>query len=439
MSDRMTIAWFTPFHARSAIAEFSQHVTARLAELADVEIWTSDDTRPLPTDLQLVDYRPDSSELEALQDRDAIVYNLGNFLDYHASMQSVSCRYPGVVILHDRVLHHLWSELWLREDPADEPTYVERMRHHYGEDGARVAIQSLRGERPPVWEVDEEVLRYPLYEESIVNALGVVTHSAEHARDVASRWIGPVAELYLPCYANVLARAAAVEPQIGSDRLTLLTVGHLNPNKHVHKIIGLLAENQDLSRKFEYRVAGDVGDFTSYGDSLRRQAAAAPDLRVELLGWLPEEELDREMERADVFVNLRHPNMEGGSASLMRQLAYGRPVLCFDSGFFSELPANAVARVPVGDFGGAAEVLRELGDSPARRAEIGRNARRAAAYYDEQRYVTGLIELLEHSRRAAPALRMLDRVGKELCDMHVDPQLPVFDDIARDFARVLSL
>ena len=56
----MKIAWFTPFSTRSAIGEFSRHITDILAEHAEVEIWTPD-TPPLhPTDLRVIGFSPES-------------------------------------------------------------------------------------------------------------------------------------------------------------------------------------------------------------------------------------------------------------------------------------------------------------------------------------------------------------------------------------------
>jgi glycosyltransferase involved in cell wall biosynthesis len=145
------------------------------------------------------------------------------------------------------------------------------------------------------------------------------------------------------------------------------------------------------------------------------------------------------MSQADLFVNLRHPVMEGSSASLMQQLAYARPVLCFDSGFFGELPADAVARVPAGDFSAAAESLRGLVADPESRQGIGRRARALAASYNEHSYAEGLYAFIEESRHATPGLRVLDLVSRELGQMNVTTKLPIFDEIANDFGRILSL
>jgi glycosyltransferase involved in cell wall biosynthesis len=434
------IAWFTPLSRRSAIGEFSVHVTNELARLAEVELWTSDDPPLLDTELPVVRYHLGSSELGGLSQRDAVVYNMGDYLPFHHDIHMVSCEHPGVVILHDRVLHHLFAGKWLMGPDSSRQLYVERMRAYYGERGAEAARLSLEGERRPVWESDDEVLQYPLYEEGILNAFGVITHSESQAGDVRARWIGPVKALHLPCYSDILRQVDGAPALPAQGPLRLLTVGHLNPNKQVHRVVEMLAADPDLAARVIYTIVGPDDGFKAYVNDLRRFIARHADrLQVEILGWQPQDELDRLMGQADIFVNLRHPVMEGSSASLMRQLAYGRPVLCFESGFFAELPAGALARAPAGDFLAAAEALRGLLTDGEHRREIGEQARALAASYNERSYAEGLLALIEQSRRAAPALGLLDSVARELGNMHVDSRLPTFDEIANDFARILTI
>jgi glycosyltransferase involved in cell wall biosynthesis len=436
----MRIAWFTPLSTRSAIGEFSCHVTNVLSELAEVEIWTSDDPPYIPTDLPVITYSRDSEDLKLLPIRDAIVYNMGDYLPFHGHMHAVAQRDPGVVILHDRVLHHLYAGLWLHEPEPAREIYVERMRAYYGEEGAEIARASLEGERRPVWESDEEVLRYPLYEEGIRRAHGVITHSESQASDVRARWLGPVRSLHLPCYGEVLRMVDGTPAREPDGPVRLLTVGHLNPNKQVHRVVEMLIADPELAARVHYTVVGPDDGFKSYVSDLRDLIARHADsVNVELLGWRSDAELDRLMAAADVFVNLRHPVMEGSSASLMRQLAYGRPILCFGSGFFAELPEGTVARVATGDFRAAGETLRGLVGSLDQRRTLGERSRALAASYDERAYVDGLMELIEESRRAAPALGFLDLTARELGDMNVDGRLPVFEEIAKDFARVLDV
>lgn len=436
----MRIAWFTPLARRSAIGEFSVHVAAELAKFAEVELWTSDASPLLDTELPVVRYRPGSSELGGLSQHDTIVYNMGDYLPFHGDIHAVSREHPGVVILHDRVLHHLFAGKWLIGQDSSRELYVERMCAYYGEPGAEAARLSLEGERRPVWESDEEVLAYPLYEEGILDALGVVTHSESQAADVKARWVGPVRALHLPCYSDTLRQVDGGPPPQSDGPLRLLTVGHLNPNKQVHRVVEMLAADPELASQVTYTIVGPDDGFKAYVNDLRRFVARHADrLNVEILGWQPPDQLDRLMCQTDIFVNLRHPVMEGSSASLMRQLAYGRPALCFESGFFGELPAEAVVRVPAGDFVAAGAALRELVGDQARRRRVGEQARALTTSYNERVYVEGLLELIEQSRRAAPALGFLDAVARELGNMHVDGRLPIFDEIANDFARILPI
>jgi glycosyltransferase involved in cell wall biosynthesis len=438
--DTVKIAWFTPLSCRSAIGEFSVHVTAELAKLAEVELWTADEPPFLDTELPVVPYSQDSRKLDSLAGRDAIVYNMGDYLPFHRDIFAVSRNHPGVVILHDRVLHHLFAGMWLMGTDSTRQLYIERMRAYYGEPGAEVARASLEGECQPVWESDEEVLGYPLYEESILTARGVVTHSESQARDVHARWLGPVRALHLPCYRDVLRRADGAPARASDGPLRLLTVGHLNPNKQVHRVVEMLAADPELAARVHYTVVGPNDDFKAYVNDLRRFIDRHADrMSVEILGWQPDDELDRLMSQADVFVNLRHPVMEGSSASLMKQLAYARPVLCFESGFFGELPEGALMRVAPGDFLAAAQALRELVEDPERCKQMGHQARALAAAYDERTYVDGLLALIEASRRAAPTMDFLDSVARELGHMGVDSLLPTFDEIANDFARILPI
>src|SRR5204863_7197787 len=131
-------------------------------------------------------------------------------------------------------LHHLFAGLWLMGVNSRRQLYVERMRTYYGENGAEAARASLEGTRQPVWESDEEVLEYTLYEEAILNAHAVVTHSESQAEAIGAQWLGPVRSLHLPCYRSVLEAASAHPPARDGGYLRLLTVGHVNPNKQVH-------------------------------------------------------------------------------------------------------------------------------------------------------------------------------------------------------------
>jgi glycosyltransferase involved in cell wall biosynthesis len=330
---------------------------------------------------------------------------------------------------------------WLCDGGFTDSMYVSRMAAYYGETGARVARESLSGARLRVWESDE-VVQYPLVEHALQRALGAVTHSQVHAQYIREHWFGPVRALQAPTYRDALATGtlAGLAPPPRSDGcIQLTTIGHVTANKQCHRVIELLAEDPELAARTRYTIVGPLDDGNSYAAELAALARSLPQVSVEILGWRDDGELNRLMAATDVFINLRHPTIESGSASLMLELAFGRPVLCFDDGAFGELPPDAVARVPAADFDAAkSELQRLVGDAGYRR-RVGENARRIAGERSEAAYAQNFIEFVAEVQRSAPALTLLDRVASELGAMRVDPLLPVFDTIADDFGRVLSL
>ena len=55
--------------------------------------------------------------------------------------------------------------------------------------------------------------------------------------------------------------------------------------------------------------------------------------------------MDWYLSKADACVNLRFPNSEVCSKSLLEQMAYAKPVLAFNTGIFSEVPDDAIVKV----------------------------------------------------------------------------------------------
>jgi hypothetical protein len=65
-----------------------------------------------------------------LKTYDVIVYNMGNNAEFHAGIYEVMQRYPGIIILHDYVLHHFFAGYWL--DKKEKPElYFKIIREQY--------------------------------------------------------------------------------------------------------------------------------------------------------------------------------------------------------------------------------------------------------------------------------------------------------------------
>jgi glycosyltransferase involved in cell wall biosynthesis/GNAT superfamily N-acetyltransferase len=424
------VAWFTPLSTRSAIAEFSVHVTAALAEHCDVDLWVSDHDVHRPTELRSFLFADDPGVLHRLPHYDVAVYNLGNNNAFHGAIYEVSRTRPGVVVLHDRSYQHLFAEHWVAA--GDPGQYRERMGALYGKEGARRAQESFDGAKP-VWESDEEALRYPLVEEALAGARGAAVHSADHAHEIRKRWLGPVGELFLPAYPN----NGAVPRERDDGRVLLLTLGHVNRNKQVHRVLEILADDPELADRVEYLVVGPGLD-ESYGREVTAYAREHELGQVSFLDYQPDDVVNRLLAEADICVNLRYPPLEGSSASLIRQLEVGKAVLGFDVGAFAGIPENAIVKVPPGDDEALERALRQLIDDEALRAAVGDAAAGYAAALTPKRYAEELLDLADHTESWEPVLQTVDQVADELTLLGADTGLPAVARIGHEIGVLVS-
>ena len=428
----MRIAWFTPFSVRSAIAEFSRHIVDALAEYADVTLWTvSGDEAMRPTRLRREDAARAVDRIDLLDDYDVVVYNFGNHHRYHGPIVDVARNRSGIVLLHDRTYRNLFEDYW--RDRGSAATYVAKMEKHYGAPGRDAAVAT------GLQTAAAKAASFPLVEEALGNAEGVVVHSHSHAESIRLAWAGPLATLFLPSYPTDWQ----VEPRSSSrrddDRALLLTVGHVNPNKQIHVVVDALTADPELARKVRYVIVGSHDENSPYFRDLQaRVRDAGAEVRIDFRGYEPDDVLAALAREADVFVNLRYPNSEGSSASLMRQLPYGIPVLSYTSGVFSEVPEGILTRVDRLDGESVGRELRRLVNYPNRRALIGDRGREWARSLRPDLYARRFLEFVSSDvRPARPLLALADRVALELGSFGVDTRLRVIDHVAAELATLL--
>jgi glycosyltransferase involved in cell wall biosynthesis/RimJ/RimL family protein N-acetyltransferase len=433
----MKVAWFTPLSRRSAIAEYSMWVASALAERCEVELWTHGTADARSTEISVIDFGTDPSRIEDLSRRDVAVYNFGNHERFHAAIYEVARRHPGVVILHDRVLHHFFFGYWFSRGLRS--TYVDQMEALYGREGRRVVEESFAGIRRPVWEDDSEAHRFPLLEEALIGQRGAVVHARDHAAMVRERWYGPVSSLFLPAYppadeGPTLPGRFRPDPR----RLTFVTVGHVNRNKQVHRVVEAIADG-GLQDRLRYLVVGPHDPNSPYASDLdrliRRRGLGES---IQLLGYQSDGVLGTLLRQADVLVNLREPSFEGASASLMQGLALGKPTLVYEVAGFADLPDDAVVKIPPADHEALVDALTRLANSQELRRVTHEGAVKTAAERSPERYAREFLAFVETTKSWAPALELCDRIAYELGELGVASRLPSVNRVARETSLVLA-
>jgi glycosyltransferase involved in cell wall biosynthesis len=357
---------------------------------------------------------------------------MGDHAAFHRRVYEASVRYPGYCILHDRAYQSLFTSMFLRASPAPE-RYVEFMARHYGEEGQQAAMGSIRGTREPVWDSTQASLRYPLEEEVLARAVGAVVHSESHRDSLASRWWGPIGRVRFPSY----RQTERPEPrQTAGGRATLVTIGHLNPNKQIHRVIEAFARDETLRARARYIAAGpENAGYVAQLARLIREHDLEESVEVRP-GFRPVDEIERLYAEADIFVNLREPASESASASLMEQLAFGTAIVASDNGWRSELPERTVVRVPEGDDLRLSEALSRLVVDEGLRKATGLEGWRFAMSQTTELAAADYLRFLEEAPGWKPALDLADRVGAELAGMGVTTASPSLQRISAQIASI---
>lgn len=346
----MKIAWFTPFCEKSAIGRYNQLLTNELSKQVDIDLWLSDNTELLSTNLKKIYYHGSDNLESKLNKYDLIVYNIGNYLGYHKDIYEVSQKYKGIVILHDFVLHHFFADYYFNYK-KNKNGYLNDIKKYYGNKVKKIANNAILGINKPIWET-EDVFKYPMFEKAIENSYGVIACSNFLAKKIRYKLFRPVKSIYNPFYPSdklVLGKKTSKQDlDLQENKLIIATVGHVISTKKIEIIIKILAENKNLAKKIYYLILGPLVDdkYSSFLKSLVDKYKLTNTVRF--LGYLEDDQLHNYESIVDIFINLRFPFTGGASWSVIEEMYFCKPVIVSDTGFFSELPDDGVIKIRAG-------------------------------------------------------------------------------------------
>jgi glycosyltransferase involved in cell wall biosynthesis len=386
------VAIVTTVDRRSAIARATLRTAEELAEVADVTIFAEPTSQPLHSSLPLR-----TIDDGALRGHDHVVTVLGDS-PFHVQTFHVARRIPSVVILHDVLMAHLVAWCMPLDDLRSE------LGRWYGPDTASNAIHSA-GSMYPAWD-SPNALDTPLFESAIESARGVIVHSRFAAEHVSASTIVPVKMVPL-----------AYEPPWGHSNgqpaiqgSMLLTLGNVNVNKCHELVIEALA---DLSvPTIRYVIAGSISD-ERRTHLVKLAAALRVGNQVEIIGSVGDDRAAQLLGEADACVNLRSPAIEGGSASLVEQMAAGKSVIVFDHGCYADAPDDCVIKLPVAATPQSlADAIRAILVDPVRRAALGARAEaHARLNHSFAGYAASLLDFLGNVDAAETHNRVARRVA----------------------------
>ena len=340
------------------------------------------------------------------------MYHMGNN-HHHQAVWDMAVEKPGVLVLHDLVLHHFLIERTVKDGHFD--AYTEALDLAHGWLGRRAAAHVRRSG------VVGNATQFALtaHRELLTRQKGILTHSG-WAQEMLLEEIPELRiqrlSMGMPLpEAATAAQADDFKTRYGLplDRPILGSFGFQTPIKRTEVVVRALAEPG--LENTHLMVAGEVAPILQL-DEIARELGVAD--RVHVLGFLPFEDFEAGIAAADIALNLRYPTAGETSASLLRILAVGRPVLVSDYAQSADLPDSVVLKAPLGDDEPrqlAARVSKLLAD-PEALSDMGRRAHDYVA---------------ESHRLDQAAQDMVDACARW---QHLDPP-----DFADEFPRPTSL
>lgn len=364
------IAWFSPLRpVESGISLYNEELLPVLARAWRIDVYVDDYTPSHLSATETLRIRPAKAFRDAQRSApyDAVVYQMGNS-PAHAYMYRTALEIPGLLVLHDTVLHHLLLAMLLRARRAGE--YRALMERRYGATGREVAGRVMRGQ------LAASLFDFPLSEDQVEAARLVAVHSQFSRARVLGRSPGApttVIPMGIRLPALISREEARRRLSLPDDQFIIASVTRVNPYKRIDVVLRALRSLRQF-RPARLLVAGTVSPMVPLG---RMVALLGLEQAVDLLGFVNDDTARLVVAAADVCVNLRYPTAGETSASLLRLMGAGRPVLVTDAGSFAEMPDGAVVktRPDALEEEMVFEFFRQLAERPALRDALGRNAR----------------------------------------------------------------
>jgi len=349
------IAYFSPLPPdRTGIADYSATLLPVLAQFADLTLYT--DHPDLVTETLTTQFpirSTDSFQSSLKSGVDICLYQMGNNSQYHQTIYNKMNQNPGVVTLHDINLHSFYGDLYLKSDLVTE--YCREMAFSYGTAGLEHVHNGLKGSHP------FDVQKFPLFGRVVRKNLGIVVHSQFAADQIKEQYPEAVIKTIPivqkdPAHDNQISPSEAKEwLGFSPDTILLASFGYIASSKRIDVVLRAFAKLHGRFPNLRFALVGQVVEGYNL-HSLLEELNLNNDI-VRVVGFAGNESFDNYLAATDIGINLRYPTLGESSATLLRLLALGKPVLVSNVDSFAELPETAVIKIDIG-----AEELKQIED-----------------------------------------------------------------------------
>jgi glycosyltransferase involved in cell wall biosynthesis len=385
------LAFFSPIPpAGTGIADYSADVLSLLAGSYSIDVYHDQedvDRARLDPRLSIVHARGFMGQHEKCP-YDLVIYQLGNG-PQHAFLEPFTEAVPGLLVLHDLVLHHSRARRFLASSEAQ--AYARDPSNASLREAARPSLLAYRSELLAAYPNEGDRLfeaqlgtvgsllpyAYPLFHVPVRRARLTLVHNAFMARTIREQLPeavvreAPMPMSRLPCGPGP-AEAVRKRLGIGPGDFVVGSFGLLTPEKQLDTIARCVARASVAVDRLRLLLVGDAPGRQTLEELLLARGVKS---RTILTGRVPHDELAAHLEACDMVMHLRYPTARETSAALLRVLAQGRPTVMTDLENLAEIPEGAVIRTnPTDEEGDGTRALLRLASRPDLRASLGRAA-----------------------------------------------------------------
>jgi glycosyltransferase involved in cell wall biosynthesis len=272
------------------------------------------------------------------------IFQVGNFAA-HDYLFRAALKTPGIVVIHDLLLHGLIKSATLGYNEVAE---YKSLMEFEGPSGHLIAERTLVGDFKPFYSAFVGGHR-----KLVESALCVIVHS-DWAAQYVRRENETVPIHVIPHFcdggidtAEREGRILATRDQLGisKDSFVMSHFGFVTESKQLSLLIRislLLQEKLDL----HLLIAG-----AGSRDLLSTERASLSLLKNKtIVDYLPEQMLNDSILASNLVSLLRYPSSGETSGIGARCMAMGRPVVCFDYYAYSDLPREVAVHIPLDTF-----------------------------------------------------------------------------------------
>ena len=351
----MRIAYFSPLNPiKSGISDYSEELLECLEGYGSIDLFVdgySPSASWLHEEFKISNYEAFYKE-NANSNYDITIYHVGNS-DNHAYIWKTLQKYPGLVVLHEPILHHFVFSQTVGNNMLGD--YLRELDYSYNSRRFEIVKTTLEARDENSW------YKYPLVERIIDASLGIIVHS-EFAKEIVQgiRPRAPVRKIFSHF---APPSAAGRSPELLRETLGFMkddflvgSFGYMTASKQIDVLLKTIAMVKAAGYSIKLLLVGKGMPGCDIHHMIEEL-----DIEEDVIvtGFIDTQAFWEYLRIPDVCVALRCPSAGETSGSVVKLMGSGCTVVVSDHMAFSEFPDDCCVKIPIGD-GEAEELARRF-------------------------------------------------------------------------------